>query len=317
MTKLNQGQKIAIGVVAGLAVAGLVGGGIYFFTHQNNNDQPTTIVSDNTTSGTSSTVLVDGENKIKSGGTYTFTGSTANGKIEVETTEPVKIILDNVSITNPSGAAIKCKEGTNVTIELVGTNTLISTDKGDAENDPANVISSDGDLTFVGEGSASLSGNDKGIHADGKIVIDGGTFNIKATEGIEATYIVINGGNINIEASDDGINASQKSTNYSVIFEMNGGNVTIAMGQGDTDAIDSNGDIYINGGTLTITAQSPFDYDGTAKYTGGTMIVNGQTITTITNQFAGQAGGAMPGGQAQGQAAQGQAPQQGQQVMRR
>ena len=304
MAKLNKGQKIAIGITSALVVAGLAGGGIYLITRQGNN-QPATVVSDDKTTDTGSTKLANGENKIKTGGTFTFTGSIDNGKIEVDTTEPVKIILDNVSITNPSGAAIKCKEGTNVTIEFVGTNTLVSTDKGSAEEDPANAISSDGDLTFIGGGSATVSSNDKGIHADGKIVIDGGTFKITGTEGIEATNIVINGGDINIEATDDGINASQKSTSYSVSFEMNGGNVTIAMGPGDTDAIDSNGDLYINGGTLTITAQSPFDYDGTAKYSGGTMVVNGQTTTSITNQFDGQAGGMMPGGQAGGPAQQG------------
>ncbi len=68
------------------------------------------------------------------------------------------------------------------------------------------------------------------------------------------------------------------------------------MGQGDTDAIDSNGDLYINGGTLNITAQSPFDYDGQANYTGGTMIVNGTETTTITNQMMGGGMGGMQGG---------------------
>ena len=57
------------------------------------------------------------------------------------------------------------------------------------------------------------------------------------------------------------------------------------MGRGDTDAIDSNGNIYVNGGTINITAQSPFDYDGTAKYSGGTIIVNGKEVNEITNQM--------------------------------
>ena len=65
------------------------------------------------------------------------------------------------------------------------------------------------------------------------------------------------------------------------------------MGQGDTDGIDSNGNLYINGGTINITANSPFDYDGEAKYNGGTIIVNGEETNTITNQMMG--GG--PGGQ--------------------
>ena len=45
------------------------------------------------------------------------------------------------------------------------------------------------------------------------------------------------------------------------------------MGQGDTDSVDSNGDIVINGGTIDITANSSFDYDGKAEKNGGTIII--------------------------------------------
>ena len=45
-------------------------------------------------------------------------------------------------------------------------------------------------------------------------------------------------------------------------MEINGGEITITMGSGDSDAIDSNGDIIINGGKISITGQSGFDYDG-------------------------------------------------------
>ena len=68
------------------------------------------------------------------------------------------------------------------------------------------------------------------------------------------------------------------------------------MGQGDTDGIDSNGDLTITGGTINVTGQSPFDYDGTLTHTGGKLIVNGSETTEVTNQYAGgQQGG--PGGQ--------------------
>jgi hypothetical protein len=59
------------------------------------------------------------------------------------------------------------------------------------------------------------------------------------------------------------------------------------MGSCDTDAIDSNGDLYINGGTVDITANSAFDFDGEGAITGGTVTVNGSTVTEITNQMIG------------------------------
>ena len=89
-------------------------------------------------------------------------------------------------------------------------------------------------------------------------------------------------------------------------IEINGGNITVNMGQGDTDALDANGNIYINGGTINITGQSAFDYDNEGKINGGEVTVNGQKITTMTNQMmggpgGGQMGGQMPGGQQGGQ----------------
>ena len=157
-------------------------------------------------------------------------------------------------------------------------------------------IHSNSDIT-INNGNITVNSNDDSIHADGKIEINKGTIKLNAHEGLEATYVKINDGDININASDDGINAGNKSNNYTPTIEINGGNVTINMGQGDTDGIDSNGNIYINGGTINITGQSPFDYDGEAKYTGGTIIVNGQTTNQITNQMM---GGMNNGGRPQG-----------------
>ena len=53
------------------------------------------------------------------------------------------------------------------------------------------------------------------------------------------------------------------------------------MADGDTDGIDSNGDLIISGGTINITATGAFDYDGTATYTGGTIIINGTRVDKI------------------------------------
>lgn len=71
---------------------------------------------------------------------------------------------------------------------------------------------------------------------------------------------------------------------------MNGGKLTIKMGQGDTDAIDSNGTLTVNGGVIDITAQFAFDAVGAITYTGGDIIVNGQKVSSISNSMMGGQG---------------------------
>lgn len=144
---------------------------------------------------------------------------------------------------------------------------------------------------YIADGDYSIEAADDAVHATALLQIDGGTFDITAAEGLEATYIRINEGTVSISASDDGINAAFKSSAYTPAVEINGGVITIVMGAGDTDGIDSNGMLYINGGTIDVTAQSAFDYDGAAQYNGGTLIINGQQVGSITNQMMGGNGG--------------------------
>jgi hypothetical protein len=59
------------------------------------------------------------------------------------------------------------------------------------------------------------------------------------------------------------------------------------MASGDTDGIDSNGDLKVSGGTINVTGSGAFDYDGTATFTGGTIIINGTEVDTIPNSVAG------------------------------
>ncbi len=146
---------------------------------------------------------------------------------------------------------------------------------------------------YIRSGQFNLRAGSDGVQATTVVQIDGGSFTINAPEGIEATYVQINDGTIQITSSDDGINASQKSRSLGTpTVEFNGGNTTIVMGQGDTDAVDANGNIIVNGGTINITAQmSSFDYDGTAQYNGGTIIINGTQVDSIPQSMMGGRGG--------------------------
>ena len=149
---------------------------------------------------------------------------------------------------------------------------------------------------YIGDGIFQITAASDGIEGDAFVQIDSGAMSIDAGEGIEGTYVQVNGGAVNINASDDGINATSKATAYDIpTIEINDGTVTVTMGAGDTDALDANGNLYINGGTVDITAQSPFDFDGEGRLNGGTVTVNGEQVTELTSQMMG--GGQMGGGQ--------------------
>ena len=158
---------------------------------------------------------------------------------------------------------------------------------------------------YIGGGSLTIQAGDDGVHASSVVQIDGGTLTIKAAEGIEGTYIQFNGGTVNIQATDDGVNAARKSSAYTPTVEINGGDITVAMGAGDTDGIDANGNIIVNGGTVRVTGNSTFDYDGSAQYNGGTIIVNGQQVSSIPNQMMGGRGGFGSGGRNGGRGGRG------------
>jgi hypothetical protein len=148
---------------------------------------------------------------------------------------------------------------------------------------------------YISDGTFNIKAGDDGIQGTTITEIDGGNFTINSVEGIEGTYVQINNGTISINASDDGINAAQKSTAYDIVIELNGGNITIVMESGDTDAVDANGTIYVNGGNINITGSSSFDYDKAGYLNGGTVIVNGTQITEMPSGMNGRGGG-MNGG---------------------
>lgn len=305
-------KKIIIIIVSILVLLG-IGLGILLYSNSTKKTEDNTKETKKDDNDSSDIITLKDSYEITKGGTYKFTGSIKDGSITSNTSEEVTIVLNSVEINNNSGACISILGEGATTIELAGENKL--TDGNTYSNEDIDaVIYSNADLTIKGEGSLEINANykdaissktslvidsgtyninatNKAIRSITTLTINGGTFDIRAEEGIESTYIKIDNGTISISASDDGINASVKSDFMTPTLEINGGTITINMDQGDTDALDSNGYLYINGGELTINAQSPFDWDIDAKLNGGTVIVNGEQVTEITNQFAGEGQG--------------------------
>ena len=255
------------------------------------------------------------ENTLSVTGTFTSDGDTNTDAVIFSKDDLVFNGLGTLTI-NSSNNGISCKDDLKFT---GGTYNITSVEDSIEANDSIAVCDgmftinsskdafhseNDDDNTsgwiYISGGTFNIKSSSDAIQGTSAVQIDGGTLDTNSSEGIEATYIQINDGTVKIYASDDGINATKKSTAYSTpTIEINGGNLTVEVGPGDTDGIDANGDIIVNGGTINVTAQmSSFDYDGKAEYNGGTIIVNGTQVDSIPQSMmgGGRGGMMMPGG---------------------
>ncbi len=146
----------------------------------------------------------------------------------------------------------------------------------------------------VNGGELNLSSGDDGIHADYYCTVtDGRVVIARSYEGLEGKTVVITGGCIDITASDDGLNAADPessgmmgmggSGSSDVYIEITGGTLNVVSGY---DSLDSNGDIYIQGGTVVLDGPSSgmdcaIDCDGSAYINGGTVAASGASSGSI------------------------------------
>ena len=151
------------------------------------------------------------------------------------------------------------------------------------------------DALTVEDGTFNVNATGKGFTSDGELNIYGGDINIeKSEEGLEGLTVEIYGGNVDISATDDGINARTKYDDSVSDAEkemlgnqdQDGVEVRIAGGtvniNASGDAIDSNGDLYIEGGETYVSGptsggEGTLDYNGEAKITKGVYVGAGSS----------------------------------------
>lgn len=187
-------------------------------------------------------------------GIYELSGEITNGMVTVSTKGNVKLILNNVTITNESGPAIYIKNAKNTVIYLKEetTNTLEDSSNYQTDEDINATIYSKDNLIFDGSGTLVIKANyQDGIVSKDNLKIKNGTFNITSIDdsikGKDSVYII--DGNFNITAGGDGI----KSTNTS---DKNKGYVYIENGNFEIDAtldgIQAETKLLIKNGNYTI-----------------------------------------------------------------
>ena len=156
----------------------------------------------------------------------------------------------------------------------------------------------------INGGNFRITAKDDGITTKGSVLITGGTINIlDCYEGIEGLNVTITGGDINIIARDDGINAREHGAgagsavrgramtrtplNDNIFIRITGGNINIHAIHGD--GIDSNGHLFLDGGTVKITGpfnrpgEDAIDLDGIFTVTGGELITAG-SVRSVSPQ---------------------------------
>ena len=233
----------------------------------------------------------DNKITISEPGTYVLNGEY-NGKFRVKLNDPdghVTLILDGVTITNPSGTGllitsaheiderkdynrtnrITYEQAKNLDFSDVGIRIVLADDSintVDASHDEKH------DSSFFSKISMVIEGEKKG----------NGILNVIGdTEGLDTKkHMLIKGGVINISAQDDGINASKE---YGSVVIIDGGKLTIHAGIGkEGDGIDSNGMLIINGGEVISAGDPKFDagLDGSAGIfiNGGKVIGVGSSL---------------------------------------
>ena len=207
---------------------------------------------------------------ITASGTYHLTGELTNGLVTISAGDEgvVRLILDNVSITNPDGPAIACYSGDDLVIELIGENYL---EDGEAylskyDADVTGALYSKADLSFQGDGKLELVGNYMdGIVGKDDVKFNSGAYNIEAADdgirGKDSVHIV--SGDFVIEAGADGIKSTNETVTGKGFVLIEDGNFNLSTGAKGIKAINS---ILIYSGDYTV--QSTDDAIHSNNYIG-------------------------------------------------
>lgn len=139
---------------------------------------------------------------------------------------------------------------------------------------------------WIDGGAITIAADDDGIQAETALIVNGGTVNItRSQEALAGKTVDILDGEIHAQAEDDGINsAASVETEREKMQNQEGVYTRIAGGEiylnARADGIDSNGNLYIEGGHLCLTGPSDggngiLDYNGDATLTGGVVFAAG------------------------------------------
>ena len=223
---------------------------------------------------------------------YELSGTAASGFFKIYGEKKQAIVLNNLNLTNPNGAAINNQNKKRTFVVVNGTNLLADGKKytatPDGEDEKA-AFFSEAQLIFSGSGSLSVSATGKaGITSDDYVrVLDGPTITVNSTKGHGIRgkdAVVISGGTLDVTVSKEG----KKALTSDGTVRIDGGKTTLTVSGGvdDSDLTDLSSSsgikadvaFVMNGGELTVTNSGEggkgISGDAGGKITGGTVNIS-------------------------------------------
>lgn len=251
-------------------------------------------LSDSSTSEAEGVTVKDQTVTIAKAGTYVITGSLSDGQLVVSAgkEDKVRLIFDDVSITNSTGPAVSIQSSEKVITTLVkgttttladGTNYQLAT----GETEPDATFYSKEDLVINGEGTLKVNGNySNGIRSKDDLILISGTYDIKAKnnalKGKDA--VAIRDGNYTLTTTEgDGIQATNAEDTERGYVAIDGGSFKISSGrdgiQAETNVSIQNADLSIKtaDGSQSQSVSAEESYKGIKA--GSKILVSSGTYT--------------------------------------
>ena len=228
---------------------------------------------------------------------FVVSGLTSNGSLKFYGDKRFQLLLNNIDMTNPTGAAIN-NQGSKTMYVVLADGTTNHLQDGsqytivDEEEDQKAAFFSEGQIIFSGAGRLNVDATGRGgIRSDDYIRIRPGVnlyVNSIALDGLRANDgIILDGGVINIETSG----AGAKGVRSGGPMTVNGGRL-VAISSGDTrvETVDGVTDttacaalycdtlLTVNAGTVKLKATG----DGGKGINGkGNMVIKGGSMTMV------------------------------------
>ena len=253
----------------------------------------------------SNTAAIDGDEI-----TYVLSGSTTDGSMTLAGSYKCTISLDGLTLANPSGAAINITNSKRIQLSAKkGTESTLTDGSGSQKA----CLYSKGQLQLQGNGTLNVVGNYKhGIKSASYITIKNLTLNITSTvsDGINCEeYFQMKSGTVTISGvGDDGIQCDlggTTSTGETTDHEdedtgnvyLEGGTLTITTTAAASKGIKADGSMTVSDGTYTIstTGSAAWDSDDSevkacaAMSADGNMTISGGTLTLSSTGAGGKA----------------------------